>query len=313
MGLFETIAPQLDLRLAVSDDIISDFPVYVKCREQNDKSRGNLAVYRDHLHCFGCGYHEARTVAGQAYLLKVDTWKAAELAPKYTAAALDGYRERVSQEARRDPLPASLADIYHGVLGGRRSHRLDWFKARGLADTIINAFQLGHDGMRFTIPVFDRENRLIALRYRRDDMYADENAPKYSGIKGRNGQYLFPENWLAPFETHYVVICEGELDAVRLWQEGIPAVTITNGAGQVHKIPALLKEQFPHITHIIIATDEDEPGNAARELTAQAAIDLGFQVGAVNWSQGKDITEALQLGSLNLDALRVYEQDTTHG
>ena len=314
--LFEqSLQQKVDLRLAVSEDIVGEYPVYIRCREHNDKNRGNLAVYTDHLHCFVCGWHEPKTLQALAYLLKVTLREVIPLAPKYTNESLDAYRERAAQESRRDPLPDSLAVIYNEVLYTRRSHRLGWLKARGLMKGYINAFSLGHDGTRFIIPIFDRQKRLVALRFRRDDMYCDENTPKYCGLKGRNGQYLFPEDWVADTEPETLVVCEGELDAIRLWQEGIPAVTVTNGAGQVRKLPAMVREAFPSVRRLILATDMDEAGIAAAightneqgkfiPGTQQAAEELGFTVERVTWSQGKDITEALQLGALDSRALK---------
>ena len=88
-----------------------------------------------------------------------------------------------------------------------------------------------------------------------------------------------------------VYICEGELDALRLWQEGRPAVSVTNGAGQVEKLPALLKAQYPLITHLCIATDQDEPGEEAAERTKKVAEALGFTTFRWHWKEAKDVTE----------------------
>ena len=294
-----SLSSQVDLRLAITDDVVGDYPLHIRCREHNDKQRGNLAVYRDHLHCFVCGWHEARTLQALAYLLKATLKDAVALAPRYTAASIDGYRERTALENRRDPLPGSLAGIYHQVLLDQRSHRLSWLHARGLSDTTLARFQVGHDGLRFVIPVFDREQRLVAMRYRRDEMYCEDSSAKYLGMKGRNGRYLFDEWELAQTQPRGVVLCEGEFDCMRLWQEGIPAVTVTNGAGQLPSVPAMLREQFPRITTLIVAADMDEPGQEAAKLTVAAAQAAGFEcVMTQTWAEGKDISEAFQLGSL---------------
>lgn len=290
---------RIDLRLAVSDDVVGDYPRHIRCREHNDKQRGNLAVYRDHLHCFVCGWHESRTLAGLAYLLKLELTEAAKVAERYTAASLDGYRERTALESRRDPLPGSLASIYHGVLYQQRRARVRWLHARGLSDVTLAHFQVGHNGTHFVIPVHDREGRLIALRLRRDDLYNDEKTAKYLGLKGRNGCYFFDERELVRSAPATVVVCEGEFDTMRLWQEGIPAVTVTNGAGQLPNLPRMLRESFPFIRRLIVAADMDEPGREAAQLTELAAIAQGFEaVATLTWSEGKDVSEAFQLGSL---------------
>lgn len=293
---------RLDLRLAVTDDVVGDYPEHIRCREHNDKQRGNLAVYRDHLHCFVCGWHEARTLAGLAYLLKVDWTTATQVAERYTRASLDGYRERTALQNRRDPLPGSLASIYQDVLRTRRSSRLHWLHARGLSDVTLTHFQVGHDGMRFVIPVFDRESRLVALRFRRDDHYCEETSAKYSGMKGRNGRYLFDERTVLDTRPETLTLCEGEFDCMRLWQAGVPALTVTNGAGQLPTLPALVAQSFPFVRRLIIAADMDEPGQVAAALTEQAAVEAGFEaVFLLSWAEGKDVSEAFQLGALTTE------------
>lgn len=300
----------IDLRLVVTDSPVGDYPEKIKCREHNDKS-ASLAVYRDNLHCYGCGFNMgvSRVLNALAYLLKIEPSEAVKIAQRYTVEELDAYRERASQEARRDPLPGSLAAIYHETLmTGRRRQRKDWLYARGLTDETLERFQIGHDGLRFTIPVYSAEGSLVAIRFRRDDAY-DETGPKYLGVKGRNGLYLYPEHVIDP-SLGYLVVCEGELDAIRLRQEGVQAVTLTNGAGQTPKLPAIIKEKYPHVVVLLIATDQDEPGQEAARLTERAALEAGFDalgLGRITWEGGKDVTEALQLGTLD-----IWEHLCTH-
>lgn len=287
----------LDLRLCVTDSPVGDYPEKIKCREHPDKVQ-SMAVYHDHIHCYGCGFREGcgDPIYGLAYLLRIPLDQARAAAEKYTTERLDAYRERAAQEARRDPLPRSLSTLYHETLmRGRRRNRRDWLLARGLTDDTIARFEIGHDGLRFTIPIFDADGNLISIRFRRDDQFGDEGS-KYLGIKGRNGLYLFPE--FVGLDSDTLYLCEGELDAIRLWQEGLPAVTLTNGAGQTPKLPRIIKEKYPRVTSLIIATDLDEPGQEAARLTKEAAIAAGFKdVTRLEWSEGKDVTEAYQLGA----------------
>lgn len=304
-----TLQRRVDLRLAVSEDVVGDYPIKIKCREHNDKV-GSLAVYRDHIHCYGCGFGEGRGNAlyALAYLLRLDLASAVEQAPKYTVESLDSYRERAAEESRRDPMPGSLATIYHEVLRGRRQYRLTWLYDRGISDRTIDDHLLGHDGVRFVLPVFDQRGNLVSLRFRRDDLYAEESSPKYMGTKGRNGFYVYPEAHIAAQQPEALALCEGELDALRLWQEGIPAISATNGAGQAPKVVAYVREHFPSVTHLIIATDMDEPGREAARLAATAATKLGFTGDILEWENGdgsaKDVSEALKVGALRADVLR---------
>ena len=330
----------LDLRLAVSDDPVGDYPIFIRCREHNDKRRGNLAVYRDNLNCYGCGFHISawdEKKAGPtsqhplAYLLGLSNAEALAQEAHYHSESLDAYREKTAQDARRDPLPGSLARLYNDVLlTGPRQARQAWLTRRGLTVATIHGNYLGHDGNRFVIPIFDADEHLMTLRYRRDDVYyctcgaADPSetgqahsetcgaatTSKYSGLKGRNGLYAYPENLIAAHQPDYLVLCEGELDALRLWQEGIPAVSATNGAGQARKILGYLKQHYPTVTYYLIATDMDEPGREAAALAAQTLTELGLRGEIAEWSntdgQAKDITDAFNCGRLRADQLRPH-------
>ena len=197
---------QIDCRLAVTDSPVSTLPFKIRCREPTHKDREeSMAVYNDGINCYGCGKTVKRRMEALSYLLYGDEskWKEAiAVSAAYTFKSIDTYRARVGEEARRDPLPFSLATVYHEFLCSGRTHRLSWLYARGLNDDTIHRFCLGHDGTRFTIPVFDAKGALVTIRFRRDDYYTREDprgrpTPKYSGMQGRNGLYLFPEYRIA--------------------------------------------------------------------------------------------------------------------
>lgn len=305
---------QVDVRLAVTDSPVGDLPWKITCREpaHEDPTR-SMAVYADHLHCYGCGKHIKYRLHALAYLLGITPAQAREVASKYTSAAVDAYRVRVAQEVKREPLPGALATVYQGMLlpAGMRGHRRAWLHERGLEDWIIDRARLGHDTTRFVIPFFapNRDMRtnfqirehLLTLRFRRDDEYGTEYPdgqpiPKYVGMRGRNGLYLYPEHWLDRRPRDWVVVCEGELDALRLWQEDIPAVSTTNGAGNLHHIPDLLKD-YPYIRRLFIAADQDEAGALGAKKLDETARARGFRVSRAIWDeQTKDVTELYKAG-----------------
>ena len=312
----------IDLRLAVTDLPVGDLPLKIKCpdtihRERLGKSdrTSSLAVYPDHLHCYGCGFHldwwpEDKThslayIHPLSVLLSLSYEEARARESHYTSEAVDAYRERVAVESEAAPLHPALAAIYHEMLtNGPRSHRMDYLFDRGLDRETIDLAKLGHDGQRFTIPVFDDKENLLTFRYRRDDEYLDEKYPKYSGMKGRNGFFLYPLpiflEWYAEHPSGDTAwLCEGEFDALIL-NQFVPALTATNGAGQVHKIPAIIAEKWPRITKLFIATDQDEAGEEAARLTILAATELGFETERLRWPDAKDVTDAWKLGVLPL-------------
>lgn len=292
----------LDLRLAVTDLPVGLLPVHVRCPDAIHKERigksdrqSSLAVYPDNIHCYGCGFDRSKEWA-LAALLGVPLAEARANLSKYTSEAVDAYRDRVEQMTKTEPLHPALAQMYHEVLmTGPRKHRLQWLFDRGLNDETIMRHQIGHDGQRFVIPIYDGEGSLRTFRYRRDDEYLDDKYPKYCGVAGRNGQFLYPiPSDIEALPALY--LCEGEFDALLLNQLRHPAITITNGAGQVKKMPAIIKERWPWIHTLYIATDQDEAGEEAARLTLKAATELGFQAMRLRWTAGKDITDAVKLG-----------------
>ncbi len=305
---------KVDCRLAISDDPPpGDYPIKMHCPMHQDRE-ASLAVYRGGLKCFGCKFEIRRRLDCLAFLLtgRYDQATVRELIAdrsrilKYTAEAVDGYRERVAAEARRSPLPSALADVYQRILATSRRESLPALLRRGLSQEIISAAVIGHSLRYFTIPFYDASGALLTIRFRRDELYGEyefdgrTSIPKYKGYEGRNGQYLYPENWCYEsvcfaHRTDALWICEGELDALRLWDVGVAGCSTTNGARNMVKAVELIRRLIPDCRSIVVCGDIDEPGLAARKETVQAARVAGYQVREVMWDEawGKDITEVL--------------------
>jgi hypothetical protein len=284
---------KVDCRLAVCDDPVDNRPVKITCmRPGHRDSEESMAVYPDHIHCYGCQFHVSRRIDSLYYLLTgddtfarvIDLLRDQEKLAKYTSE-----QAGVCRQVANTPLPRSLVQVYKEVLWGIRKDRLQPLLDRGLSSEIILQADLGHTGRRWSIPVYDVSGQLVNIRSRRDL----DDGPKYTGYAGRNGMYLYPASWIAG--ARHLAVVEGELDALRLWQEGIPAVSITNGAGNLRRIPSLLQDSKPALT---IIGDMDAPGRLAARETRQAAIDLGFCVDMFEWPawRGKDVTEYLANG-----------------
>lgn len=312
---------KVDIRLAVTDSPPpGDLPIQIRCRfPKHNDSTASMCVYPGHITCYGCGKAIRRRMESLAFLLGwyrvlsngeiVNDWRRAiGVAGKYTVESLDAYRERAAEKVRKDPLPFALAKAYHHMLRTCRSDRLEWLYDRGLAGSTIERFLIGHNGSQFTIPFFNDYGELLTIRFRRDEEIAtsyfeprdgkEHEIPKYDGIKGRNGLLLFG-GWMLREAMDYVVVCEGELDCVRLWQEGIPAVSPTNGAGQLRHVARLL-EPYPWLKRMWIASDQDEPGElGALELQVESEMRLQFDwYPRLRWPAewGKDVTELYKGG-----------------
>lgn len=97
-----------------------------------------------------------------------------------------------------------------------------------------------------TFPIYDPEGKLLYCRYR-----LLKGDTKFMSDKGAKAA-LFAAHKIA--KEPWVVLCEGEPDAIRLWQDGIPAVTGTLGVKTFNaKIAQPLKGK---IVNLCLDTDE---------------------------------------------------------
>lgn len=287
----------IDVRLAITDSPPPGIlPVRIACRAHGGDNETSMAVYHDHIHCFSCGYHNAK-LDSCIFFLK----GAGQDIKKYYSVNVLAEQRRVTEAIELDPLPKQFARMYNGFLNtGGRAHRKPWLLDRGLTQEMIDQYLLGHDGTRFTIPIFSKRGELMTFRFRRDDIYGkldyhEQELPKYSGIRGRNGLYLYPANTLYEDTRDYVVVCEGELDALRLRQEGINACSPTGGAGSFKHVARLL-QGFRRIRKVYLASDMDEAGNKACVEFMEAA-DSRWICEVLRWDeQYKDITELYKAG-----------------
>lgn len=276
--------PSSDLRLHFVRSPPSDeVPVMVCCQEHDD-SNPSLAVYKDNLHCFGCGFHIQGAKKAEEYLSRF-------------TILLDNKHHTISRKKSIDALNPALADLYCNFLflhkGGEK---VGFFRSRHITDETIRKFRLGYDGFHYTIPIFQgTENNRILLnfRYRRDDDADNEESAKYFGRFGRNDVVLF--SWLHHNQDlrQYRVVVESELDVVLLQQNNVPAICITNGVSNLPKILDHLDSSLIRTLHI--AVDVDEAGmNAYKRL--QLLNQDRFKIVPVCWKKesGKDPTEIAQ-------------------
>jgi len=292
---------ELDLRLAVDDSPVGVTPLKVKCinPKHNDRT-ASMAVYTDHVHCFApqCSFH-VNGLAALALLLKTSEETASTEWTKYTSEAVDSYRDRATELAKTTPLPTAHAELLHQQLMTRFASRVEWLNQRGLTTKTIHDMLLGHNGQQFTIPIFDDTGDLLSFRYRADPEHCRPDfvkQHKYMGMPGRNGRYVYPADYVNSDLRDWCILCEGEFDAMILFQEGFPVATITNGAGQLHKLPALLPEW---VSQVYILADNDEAGQVAKEQTTIAAQARGMVVLEpieAMPSTCKDVSEAYQNG-----------------
>lgn len=171
---------------------------------------------------------------------------------------------------------------------------IEWLYARGITDTVIAANGIDWNGTHIVIPVKDVHGTILFNKYRRDP-FGPSDQPKYKYQTGTTAQF-FNAHKLKRWEEFYhkdtplVIVCEGEMDAMRLESAGYLAVTTTGGAGTFHDEWFELLKGF----EIYVCYDNDEAG-------VKGAVKLLTKINAkmimVPRAEGvKDITDYMKIG-----------------
>lgn len=141
------------------------------------------------------------------------------------------------------------------------------------------------DSTTITIPIYNEEGKLLFSRYRHL-----EGSAKFTTDKGAKPALYCVHK----IKNHNeVVLCEGESDTARLWQEGIPAVTGTSG---VKTFSRALASPLAGKT-VKICLDNDEAGNSSVEKYYSVLSEVGADPYIVELPEGvKDVCEFFTLG-----------------
>lgn len=169
-----------------------------------------------------------------------------------------------------------------------------WLNNRKISNEILEKFAIKYDD-KITIPITDENGIFIYNKYRRNPLLP-ETGPKYWYDKGCKA-FLFGAQFIK--DEKLIVITEGELDALVLWSQNIPAISSTGGAMTFNKEwTELLKDK-----QVLICLDNDKAGcsGAMKILTMipSAKIILLPEIAGVKditdyYSIGKDLRDLIQ-------------------
>lgn len=155
---------------------------------------------------------------------------------------------------------------------------------RGLTDETLKEFQLGWDGDRVTIPIYDEFNTLVNFRrYKWNSTednwkvlnYTDEHDNKYGEVR------IYGIDRVVDPSIEYVVWSEGELDRLSAEQRGFYAACATSGAGTWK--PEWTK-LFRGKKRVYIAQDNDEAGRIATKKLCEKLYRV-TDVYVINWPE----------------------------
>lgn len=152
-----------------------------------------------------------------------------------------------------------------------------YLQARGISSEAYDHFRMGysHKKRMLVIPVFDHLDRLSGVigRSIENKRYQYSNGLNRSGI-------IWGLNF-AKHEGDDIALCEGALDAVRLWESGVRCSGAILGSAVSREQWHLLRTYFNNITCFF---DNDEAGDALRDSIVDKERSLG--VSTVRYPSG---------------------------
>lgn len=153
--------------------------------------------------------------------------------------------------------------------------------ARGLTEEVIRKFKIGYDFEfdSLTFPVWDEHNNLIGITRR-------SVTNKYFYIPENMGKPVYLLNYICYNNITDVVVCESQLDALKCWTWGIPAVALF-GTGSKKQYQILNKSgiRFYHL-----AFDGDLAGqHGAKRFIENIKNDVFVDV--IKLPDGKDVND----------------------
>jgi len=132
----------------------------------------------------------------------------------------------------------------------------EWLNGRGITDETIDAFkvrEVQRNGSTWALFPYLRDSVFVNAKYRNPD------DKKGMGQEPDAEPCLFGWHLVQPKERT-IVICEGEIDAMTVWQAGITALSVNAGAGN-HQWIENDWEKLERFSEIVISFDHDEAGD----------------------------------------------------
>lgn len=175
----------------------------------------------------------------------------------------------------------------------------------GINQTSIEKFGLEDLGDRIGIPVKDSDGNILFRKYRNLSYSQNTNIPKFIFDKGSHAALFNP----AALKEPRVVICEGEVDCIRLDQEGIASVSGTAGASTFpDEWAKQLKDKACFICY-----DTDEPGKKNAQKVANKLTKAGVNAKVVDLSEKyKDVCEYFADSHSKEDFLKLCDEAKSH-
>lgn len=180
----------------------------------------------------------------------------------------------------------------------------DYLKKHGIDhDFAEMVFGLKYGAKGVSFDLRDSEGNLLGKKTR--FMSGDKKYNIPEGLEA--GRHLFNASGIK--NEDWVVYCEGEMDCIKLTQEGVPAVTSMAGVGTVPKDIEVLRGKS-----VFVCLDSDKAGNDAVKKTVLAIEEVASDVRVINLPpETKDVCDYFASGKTVDDFAelkdRAYEID----
>jgi 5S rRNA maturation endonuclease (ribonuclease M5) len=211
---------------------------------------------------------------------------------------------RLNDVSKREAAEEIFADFLHPVISMKKVRRwrkaalgtpsvLKYLRSRRVSEKTAERMRLGWNGERITFPVVNEHGLCVNAKLydplRKPKMlnYKVESEPRSFG----SPPTLYP---LSAFEAAeklgWIVVCEGEWDALALLSLKIPAVTSTAGA---KSWPKQYNELFAGLRVIIIYDNDEDGVKYARKRVLKNLLNVARSVSQVHVPKkaGKDVTD----------------------
>lgn len=130
----------------------------------------------------------------------------------------------------------------------------EYLQQHGINEDSIKRFHITWDENQVNIPIKNKEDKIIWTKHRNLN-YSSDNKESQKYIND-TGSKISLFNIRSHHDKKDIILTEGEMDAIRLDQEGIPSISNTGGAGSFNQ---QLADELKN-KNIYIAYDNDEPG-----------------------------------------------------
>lgn len=126
---------------------------------------------------------------------------------------------------------------------------------RGLTPEVVAKFKIGYNPKTnsMTMPVWDIKGRLVMVTER-------SVRGKNFHLQSNTEKPVYLLNFVKNFDT--IIVCEGQIDALKCWSCGYPAVALFGAGTTQHQVDLLNKTG---IRHYILMYDNDPAGRHGAE------------------------------------------------